>query len=86
MTRSFVSDLIARRRAATADQATHIFGPAATVPSGRRVADVAQLVATVNLGIAMEEVLRPGSIDPDLLAHLITSLLESVAVQGDEEH
>jgi hypothetical protein len=50
------------------------------------VADVAQLVATVNLGIAMEEVLRPGSIDPDLLAALITSLLESVAVQGDEEH
>jgi AcrR family transcriptional regulator len=77
--------LIARRRAATADQASHIFGPTATVPSGRRVTDVAQLVATVNLGIAMEEVLRPGSIEPDLLAQLITTLLESVAVQGDEE-
>jgi hypothetical protein len=31
----------------------------------------------------MEEVLRPGTIDPDLLAQLITALLEPVAVQGD---
>ena len=75
--------LIARRRAATADQAAHIFGSTATVPSGRRVADVAQLVATVNLGIAMEEVLRPGSIDPDLLAQLIAALLGSVAAQSN---
>ncbi len=75
--------LIARRRAAIADQASQIFGPAATVPSGRRVADVAQLVATINLGIAMEEVLRPGSIDPDLLGQLITPMLESLAVQSD---
>jgi hypothetical protein len=40
----------------------------------------------MNLGIAMEEVLRPGTIDPELLAQLITSLLESVAVHRDEEH
>jgi hypothetical protein len=31
----------------------------------------------------MEEVLRPGTIDPGLLAKLITGLLDSVAVQGD---
>jgi hypothetical protein len=42
-----------------------------------------ELVVTINLGIAMEEVLRPGTIDPDLLANLITGLLDSVAVQGD---
>ena len=77
--------LIARRRAATADQASHIFGSTDTVPSGRRVADVAQLVATVNLGIAMEEVLRPGTIDPDLLAQLIAALLGSVAAQTNLE-
>ena len=73
MTRSFVSDLIAAVVRPPTDQASHIFSiPAATVPSGRRLANLAQLVVTVNLGIAMEEVLRPGTIDPDLLAHLIT--------------
>lgn len=75
--------LIARRRAAAADQADNFVGSAATVTSGRQLADLAQLVVTINLGIAMEEVLRPGTIDPDLLAHLITALLESVAVQSD---
>ncbi|MGO8964159.1 TetR/AcrR family transcriptional regulator [Mycobacterium sp.] len=75
--------LIARRRAAAADQATHIVGSTATVPSGRQVADLAQLVVTINLGIAMEEVLRPGTIDPELLAQLIQALLESVAVSAD---
>jgi hypothetical protein len=53
------------------------------VPSGRPLAELAQLVVTMNLGIAMEEVLRPGTIDPGLLAQLIAALLESVAVQGD---
>lgn len=71
--------LIARRRAAAADQADNFVESAATVTSGRQLADLAQLVVTINLGIAMEEVLRPGTIDPDLLAHLITALLESVA-------
>jgi AcrR family transcriptional regulator len=75
--------LIARRRTAAAEQALHIADSTAAVQSGRRLADLAQLVVTVNLGIAMEEVLRPGTIDPDLLAQLITALLEPVAVQGD---
>jgi AcrR family transcriptional regulator len=74
--------LIARRRAAAADQAHNILESAA-VRSGRPLADLAQLVVTINLGIAMEEVLRPGTIDPDLLANLITGLLDSVAAQGD---
>jgi AcrR family transcriptional regulator len=75
--------LIARRRAAAADQADNFAESAAAVTSGRQLADLAQLVVTINLGIAMEEVLRPGTIDPDLLANLITSLLDSVVAQGD---
>ncbi|HEY1841586.1 MAG TPA: TetR/AcrR family transcriptional regulator [Mycobacterium sp.] len=75
--------LIARRRAAAADQAHHIAETTATVPSGPQLADLAQLVVTINLGIAMEEILRPGTIDADLLAHLINVLLEPVAVQRD---
>ncbi|WIM88045.1 TetR/AcrR family transcriptional regulator [Candidatus Mycobacterium wuenschmannii] len=75
--------LIARRRAAAADQADNFAESAAAVASGRPLTDLAQLVVTMNLGIAMEEVLRPGTITPDLLARLITALLESVAVQGD---
>ncbi|MEE6137843.1 TetR/AcrR family transcriptional regulator [Mycobacterium sp. 050128] len=74
--------LIGRRRAA-ADQALHIVESTDTVPSDRRLVDVAQLVVTINLGVAMEEVLRPGSINPDLLAQLITALLESIPVSGD---
>lgn len=73
--------LIGRRRAA-ADQALHIVESTDAVPSDRRLADVAQLVVTLNLGVAMEEVLRPGSIDPDLLAQLITALLESISASG----
>jgi len=75
--------LIARRRAAADDQALHIAESAGTVQSSRRLAELAQLVVTINLGIGMEEVLQPGIIDPDLLAQLITTLLESVAVQSD---
>ncbi|WP_118915510.1 TetR/AcrR family transcriptional regulator [Mycobacterium shigaense] len=74
--------LIGRRRAA-ADQALHIVESTDTVPPDRRLADIAQLVVTLNLGVAMEEVLRPGSINPDLLAQLITALLESISVSGD---
>jgi AcrR family transcriptional regulator len=74
--------LIARRRAAAAQQADNLSGSAAATP-GRPLADLAQLVVTMNLGIAMEEVLRPGTIDPDLLGQLISGLLESVAIQGD---
>jgi AcrR family transcriptional regulator len=74
--------LIDRRRAAAADQASHIVDSTAAVAAGPRLANLAQLVVTVNLGIAMEEVLRPGTIDPDLLAQLITALLGSVAAQS----
>ena len=77
--------LIARRRAAAAEQADN-FTDSAAAASGRPLADLAQLVVTMNLGIAMEEVLRPGTIDPELLAQLITSLLESVAVHSGAEH
>ena len=58
--------------AAAADEAHNIVESIASVPSGKRLADLAQLVVTITLGIAMEEVLRPGTIDPDLLANLIT--------------
>lgn len=75
--------LIARRRAAAAQQAENFADSSAVVPSGRPLADIAQLVVTMNLGIAMEEVLRPGTIDPTLLARLITTLLKSAAAQGD---
>jgi AcrR family transcriptional regulator len=74
--------LIDRRRAAAADQASHIVDSTAAVAAGPRLANLAQLVVTVNLGIAMEEVLRPGTIDSDLLAQLITALLRSVAAQS----
>lgn len=71
--------LIERRRAA-ADQALNIVESTDTVPGDRRLTDIAQLVVTLNLGVAMEEVLRPGTINPDLLAQLITALLESIPV------
>jgi AcrR family transcriptional regulator len=74
--------LIARRRAAAAQQADNFAGSAAAT-SGRPLAELAQLVVTMNLGIAMEEVLQPGTIDPDLLGQLISGLLGSVAVQGN---
>jgi AcrR family transcriptional regulator len=77
--------LIARRRAAAAEQADN-FTDSSAAASGRPLADLAQLVVTMNLGIAMEEVLRPGTIDPELLAQLITALLESVAVHSGQEH
>ena len=77
--------LIARRRAAAADQAAHTVGSSANAASARQLADLAQLVVTVNLGIAMEEVLQPGIIKPDLLAQLITTLLGSVAAQSDPD-
>jgi AcrR family transcriptional regulator len=77
--------LIERRRAAATDQASHILDSTGAVASGPHLANLAQLVVTVNLGIAMEEVLRPGTIDPDLLAQLITTLLGSVAAQSNQD-
>jgi AcrR family transcriptional regulator len=76
--------LIERRRAAAAAQAVHIVKSTPSVASDRDLADLAQLVVTINLGIAMEEVLRPGTINPDLLAQLITAVLESVPVSADQ--
>ncbi|MDH6196964.1 AcrR family transcriptional regulator [Mycobacterium frederiksbergense] len=74
--------LVARRRAA-ADQALHIVEQAGTtLPSGQSSA-LAQLVVTITSGIAMEEVLQPGSVDKDMLTRLITALLESAPTQGD---
>jgi AcrR family transcriptional regulator len=73
--------LIARRRAAAA-QALAIFEKTATMPHGPQVAGLAQLVVTLTAGIAMEEVLRPGTIHPDLLTQLITAVLESIPVTG----
>jgi AcrR family transcriptional regulator len=72
-----------RRRRAAAGQALHLVKSTGSVPSDRRLADLAQLVVTLNLGVAMEEVLRPGTINPDLLTQLITALLESIPVSGD---
>ncbi|WP_459967690.1 TetR/AcrR family transcriptional regulator [Mycobacterium sp. MUNTM1] len=77
--------LIERRRAAAADQAVHIVTSTPSVASDSELADLAQLVVTINLGIAMEEVLRPGTINPDLLAQLITAVLESVPVSADRK-
>lgn len=76
--------LIERRRAAAADQAVHIVESTRSVASDPDLADLAQLVVTINLGIAMEEVLRPGTINPNLLAQLITAVLESVPVSADQ--
>lgn len=74
--------LIERRRAA-AGQALRIVESSDTVPGDRRLTDIAQLVVTLNLGVAMEEVLRPGTINPDLLSRLITALLQSIPVSGE---
>ncbi|OBF50346.1 TetR family transcriptional regulator [Mycobacterium sp. 852002-53434_SCH5985345] len=76
--------LIERRRAAAADQALHIVRSTASEASDRELVDVAQLVVTINLGIAMEEILRPGAMNPDLLAQLITAALESVLVSAEQ--
>jgi AcrR family transcriptional regulator len=73
--------LIARRRAA-ADQALQVFEKTATMPHGPQLLGLAQLVVTLTAGIAMEEVLRPGAINPDLLTQLVTALLESASVTG----
>jgi AcrR family transcriptional regulator len=81
--------LIERRRAAAAHQAVHIVKSSPSVASDRELADLAQLVVTINLGVAMEEVLRPGTINPDLLAQLVTAVLGSIrasAGQGGPHH
>jgi len=74
--------LITRRRAA-ADQALQVVEKAATMPHGPELPGLVQLVVTISAGIAVEEVLRPGAIHPDLLADLITAVLESVPATDD---
>ncbi|MGV0741373.1 TetR/AcrR family transcriptional regulator [Mycolicibacterium sp. XJ870] len=69
--------LIERRRAA-AEQALDVVKASGTALPSDQLSGLAQLVVTITAGIAMEEVLRPGTIDADLLARLITALLESV--------
>lgn len=69
--------LIARRSAAV-DEALHIVENAGAAPSSPDLSGLAQLVVTVTAGIAMEEVLRPGAVPPEMFARLIAALLESV--------
>ncbi|MHC9291695.1 TetR/AcrR family transcriptional regulator [Mycobacterium sp. LTG2003] len=73
--------LIARRRAA-AEQALHVVEQAGTTLPRHQLDGLAQLVVTISAGIAMEEVLQPGTIDTETLARLISALLES-APAGD---
>ncbi|BDY30099.1 TetR family transcriptional regulator [Mycolicibacterium mageritense DSM 44476 = CIP 104973] len=73
--------LIERRRAA-AEQALRVVEKAGTVLPSQQLADLAQLVVTITTGIAMEEVLQPGTINSDMLARLITALLASVPEDG----
>ncbi|ORA20997.1 TetR/AcrR family transcriptional regulator [Mycobacterium arosiense] len=77
--------LIERRRTAAADQAVHIVETTPSAADDRELADLAQLVVAINLGIAMEEVLRPGTINPDLLTRLITAVLQSIPASADQE-
>jgi AcrR family transcriptional regulator len=72
--------LIARRRAAA--QALAVFEKTANMPHGPQLPGLAQLVVTLTAGIAMEEVLHPGTIPPDLLTQLIAAVLESIPVTG----
>lgn len=76
--------LIARRQSAAAQQADNLAGSATAAGSSPPLADLAQLVVTINLGIAMEEVLQPGTIRPDLLAQLITTLLAAVDARSGQ--
>lgn len=73
--------LIARRRAA-AEQALRVVEQAGTTLPRQQLDGLAQLVVTISAGIAMEEVLQPGTIDAESLARLISALLES-APAGD---
>lgn len=69
--------LVARRRTA-AEQAVHVVESAGTALPADELSGLAQLVVTISAGIAMEEVLQPGTIDSDMLARLINALLQSI--------
>lgn len=74
--------LIARRRAAV-EQALHVVDNVATALPRQNLLALAQLVVTMSTGVAMEEVLQPGTIDEAMLARLIGALVES-APAADE--
>lgn len=69
--------LVARRQAAVR-QAMQVVEMAGTGLPSQKLADLAQLVVTITAGVAMEEILQPGVIRPDMIERLITRLLESV--------
>lgn len=68
--------LIARRRAAV-EQALHVVTNVAAALPRQNLLALAQLVVTMSTGVAMEEVLQPGTIDEAMLARLIGALVES---------
>ena len=74
--------LIARRRAAV-EQALQVVDNVATALPRQNLLALAQLVVTMSTGVAMEEVLQPGTIDEAMLARLIGALVES-APAADE--
>jgi AcrR family transcriptional regulator len=74
--------LIARRRAAV-EQALHVVDNVTTALPRQNLLALAQLVVTMSTGVAMEEVLQPGTIDEAMLARLIGALVES-APAADE--
>ena len=67
--------LLARRRAAV-EQAVHVVQATGTELPRRNLLGLAQLVVTITTGIAMEEMLAPGTIDEDILTRLTAALLE----------
>lgn len=74
--------LIARRRAAV-EQALQVVSNVATALPRQNLLALAQLVVTMSTGVAMEEVLQPGTIDETMLARLIAALAEA-APDADE--
>jgi AcrR family transcriptional regulator len=74
--------LIARRRAAV-EQALHVVSNVTTALPRQNLLALAQLVVTMSTGVAMEEVLQPGTIDETMLARLIAALVEA-APPADE--
>jgi AcrR family transcriptional regulator len=74
--------LIARRRAAV-EQALHVVNDVATALPRQNLLALAQLVVTMSTGVAMEEVLQPGTIDATMLARLIAALVESAPDTDD---
>lgn len=68
--------LIARRRAAV-EQTLHVVDHVTTALPPQNLHALAQLVVTMTTGVAMEEVLQPGTIDEAMLTRLIAALVES---------